>query len=122
MSMPALTPALVIRSPSSTKREVTSVMTVGSSSESMLSEAVDRVVRAEHQGLGAADGAAVGREAEGVPAVLGVLLGSGGQHSPGAEGVQLRDAVEEEDADLAPPPVAKAAVTSRGELVQLDLA
>jgi hypothetical protein len=45
MSMPALTPALVMRSPSSTKRELTSVMTVGSSSESRFSEAQCVVAR-----------------------------------------------------------------------------
>ena len=39
MSMPAETPALVSRSPSSTNRALTSVITVGSSSESRLSEA-----------------------------------------------------------------------------------
>ena len=39
MSMPALTPALVMRSPSSTNRASTSVITVGSSSESRFSEA-----------------------------------------------------------------------------------
>ena len=62
---------------------------------------VDRVVRAEHQGLGADDGLTVGREAEGVPAVLGVLLGPVGEHLPGADGVQLLDPVEEEEPDLA---------------------
>ena len=61
---------------------------------------VDRVVRAEHQGLGADDGRAVGREAEGVPAVLGVLLRPVGEHLPGTDGVQLLDPVEEEEPDL----------------------
>jgi hypothetical protein len=71
---------------------------------------VDRVVRAEDQGLGAADGAAVRGKAECVPAVLGVLLGPGGQHLPGADGVQLFDAVEQQDPDLAPPPIARCRV------------
>ena len=39
MSMPAETPALVMRSPSSTKRAATSVITVGSISESRFSDA-----------------------------------------------------------------------------------
>ena len=39
MSIPALTPALVMRSPSSTNLASTSVMTVGSSSESRFKEA-----------------------------------------------------------------------------------
>ena len=45
MSMPALTPALVTRSPSSTKREATSVRTVGSSSDSRFSDAQCVVAR-----------------------------------------------------------------------------
>ena len=61
---------------------------------------VDRVVCAEHQGLGADDGRTVGREAEDVPAVLWVFLRPVGEHLPGTDGVELLDPVEDEQADL----------------------
>ena len=62
---------------------------------------VTRVVRAEGEALGAGDRLAVHRQAGDVPTVLGVLLRPVRQHLPGTDGVQLLDAVEEEQPDVA---------------------
>jgi hypothetical protein len=61
---------------------------------------VDRVVRAEYQGLGADGGRTVGREAERVPTVLGMLLRPVGEHLPRTDSVELLDPVEEEQSDV----------------------
>ena len=61
---------------------------------------VEGVVRPQHERLRADDGRTVGRQAEGVPAVLGKGLGPVGEDLPGADGVQLLHPVEDEDTDL----------------------